>query len=273
MPLLKCGNWVLEGKSSSAVATYIRIKELDLIFDLGRCPMRFIGTNHVFISHFHLDHYFGLPIYISQRWLADMPAGNICVPLDGYKQLRDILNKISALDRSRNWGYQLTPVKVGDSLRFRQNLIAHVLPGNHSVPAVSYLICEIRKKLKPEYSHLSEKEIITLKRSGTEITNEVQLPIVAYLGDTRGISIDSHPLLRKCQLLICECTFITPEHRERAKKTKHIHLDMVPSLLEEFESEHVVLNHFSRRYTPELIRQEVYKRLPNSEHSRVQLFL
>ncbi len=273
MPLLQCGNWILEGKSSSAVATYIRIKELDLIFDLGRCPMRFIGTNHVFISHFHLDHYFGLPIYISQRWLAGLPPGEIYVPLNGYKQLRSILNKISTLDGGRNWGYQLSPIEVGDSIPFRKNLVAHILPGNHSVPAVSFLICEIRNKLKSEYKNLTNREIVALKNTGVEITNEVQLPIVAYLGDTRGISIESHPLLKQCKLLICECTFITPEHRERAKKTKHLHLDMIPTLLEEFESEYVVLNHFSRRYTSELIRHEVYKRLPASEHSRVHLLI
>lgn len=273
MLLLKCGNWILDGKSSSAVATYIRVKELDLIFDLGRCPMRFIGTNHVFISHFHLDHYFGLPIYISQRWLAGMPPGNIYVPSSGLKQLKNILERISALDTGRSWGYQITPVEAGNSFPFRQNLIAHILPGNHSVPAVSYLICEVRKKLKPEYHDLSGKELVKIKNSGVEITNEVQLPLVAYLGDTRGITLDTHPLLRQCQLLICECTFIMPEHRERAKKTKHIHLDMLPSLIEQFESEYIVLNHFSRRYTPELIREEVYKQLPVSEHSRVHLFI
>ncbi len=273
MPVLRCGNWVIEGKSSSAVATYIRIKELDLIFDLGRCPMRFIGTNHVFISHFHLDHYFGIPIYISQRWLVGIPAGNIYVPLPGYKQLRNILNRISSLDGGKNWRYQLTPVETGDSIPFRKNLIAHVLPGNHSVPAVSYLICEKRKKLKSEYHNLSETEIIQLKRSGVEITYEVQLPLVAYFGDTHGISIDSHPLLKQCKLLICECTFIAPEHLDRAKKTQHLHLDMLPGLFKHFESEHIILNHFSRRYTPEYIQHEVYKRLPKSEHSRVQLFL
>ncbi len=273
MSSLKFGNWILEGKSSSAVATYIRIKQLDLIFDLGRCPMRFIGTNHVFISHFHLDHYFGLPIYISQRWLAGMPAGNVCIPSTGFKQLKNILDRISALDNGRSWGYQITPVEAGDSISFRQNLIAHVLPGNHSVPAVSYLICEVRKKLKPEYHHLSGKEIVALKDAGVNITTEVQLPLVAYLGDTRGIPLDSHPLLKQCKVLICECTFITPEHRERAKKTKHIHLEMLPKFLEQFESEYIVLNHFSRRYTPELIREEVYKQLPTSEHSRVHLFI
>ena len=273
MPLLQCGNWILEGKSSSAVATYIRIKELDLIFDLGRCPMNFIGTNHVFISHFHLDHYFGLPIYISQRWLAGMQPGHIYVPATGFKQLKHILNKLSELDAGKGWNYHIIPVETGDAIPFRRNLIAHILPGNHSVPAVSYLICEIRNKLKEEYRDLSGKEIVELKKSGTQITKEVQLPLVAYLGDTRGISSDTHPLLHQCKLLICECTFITPDHRERAKKTKHFHLDMLPAFLEQFESEYIVLNHFSRRYTPDLIREVVYNQLPSSEHSRVSLFI
>lgn len=235
--------------------------------------MHFIGTNNVFISHFHLDHYFGLPIYISQRWLAGMPPGNIHVPANGFKQLQNILDRISALDSSKNWSYQLTPVQVGDAIPFRRNLIAHILPSEHNVPAVSYLICEVRKKLKPEYRNLPGSDIEALKHAGVEITREVQLPLMAYLGDTCRIPLDAHPLLKQCNLLICECTFVTPEHQERAKRTMHLHLDMLPPLLAQFESEHIVLMHFSRRYTPELIQRQVFKRLPASEHSRVQLFL
>lgn len=273
MALLHCGNLTLEGKSSSAVATYVRVKELDLVFDLGRCPMNFIGTSNVFISHFHLDHYFGLPIYISQRWLSGIPPGNIYVPWSGAKQLMHILDKISALDTGRSWAYQITPVRVGDSLPFRQNLVAHVLPSEHSVPSVSYLICEVRQKLKPEFQHLAGHEIAALKKSGTVVTAEVQLPLIAYLGDTRRIPIDAHPLLKQCKVVVCECTFILPEHRVRAKRTMHLHLEMLPEMLEPLESEHIVLTHFSRRYTPELIRKRVFSHLPAKERSRVQLFL
>ena len=273
MALLHCDNLTLDGKSSSAVATYIRVKELDLVFDLGRCPMNFIGIGNVFISHFHLDHYFGLPIYISQRWLSGIPPGNIYVPWRGSKQLMQILDRIAALDTGRGWAYQITPVRVGEAIPFRQNLVAHVLPGNHSVPAVSYLICEVRKKLKPEFQHLSGPDIAALKQSGVEITTEIQLPLVAYLGDTRSIPIDAHPLLRQCKVLICECTFILPEHRTRAKRTMHLHLEMLPQMLADIESEHIVLTHFSRRYTPELIEKKVYNYLPESERSRVKLFL
>ncbi len=273
MVLLRCGNLTFEGKSSSAVATYIRVKELDLIFDLGRCPMNFIGINNVFISHFHLDHYFGLPIYISQRWLSDIPPGNIYVPSRGFKSLTQILDRISALDMGRRWVYKIMPVHVGDAIPFRRNLVAHILPGNHSVPSVSYLICEVRKKLKPEFHELPGHDIAALRQSGVEVTSEVELPLVAYLGDTRSIPIHAHPLLKKCKVLICECTFVLPEHRVRAKKTMHLHLDMFLPMLAEFESEYVVLNHFSRRYTPELIRQTILSRLPASECSRVKLFL
>ena len=273
MALLHCGNLTLEGKSSSAVATYIRVKELDLVFDLGRCPMSFIGVGNVFISHFHLDHYWGLPIYISHRLLSGIPPGNIYVPSRRSKQFMQIVDMISALDMGGSWAYQINLVEAGEAIRFRQNLIAHILPGDHRVPSVSYLICEIRKKLKPEFQHLSGRDIAALKHSGVEITSEVQLPLIAYLGDTRSIPIDAHPLLKQCKVLICECTFILPEHRSRAKKTMHLHLEMLPPLLAEIESEHIVLMHFSRRYTPELIRQTVYNYLPPQERSRVQLFL
>ena len=274
MALLHCGDLTLEGKSSSAFATYVRVKELDLVFDLGRCPMHFIGTGNVFISHFHLDHYLGLFVYISQRWLSGIPPGNIYVPMESSEQIMNIVDRIAALDTGgRSWAYQVTPVQAGDAIPFRQNLVAHILPGNHRVPAVSYLICEVRKKLKQEFQHLSGPDIAAVKQSGIEVTTEVQLPLVAYLGDTRSIPIDAHPLLKQCKVLICECTFILPEHRNRAKKTMHLHLEMLPRILADIESEHIVLTHFSRRYTPELIRQRVYNYLPPEERSRVQLFL
>ena len=273
MALLRCDNLTIEGKSSPAVATYLRVKELDLIFDLGRCPMRFIGTGHVFISHFHLDHYFGLPIYISQRWLAGIPPGEIYVPGEGIDELQRILNQIALLDCGKVWDYHLTAVQAGDAIPFRRNLVAHVLPGDHGVPAVGYLICETRDKLKPEFHNLPGTEIAQLRGAGIEITNRIELPFIAYLGDTHSIPLSSHPLLKQCQVLICECTFLTPEHREYARRTRHLHLDTLPTLLESFESKHIVLTHFSRRYTPDCIQERVNSVLSPGDRLRVQLLI
>jgi ribonuclease Z len=235
--------------------------------------MRFIGTGHVFISHFHLDHYFGLPIYISQRWLAGIPPGEICVPKEGSDQLRHILDGIAVLDCGRVWDYHLTGVEAGDAIPFRRNLMAHVLPGDHGVPAVGYLICETRDKLKPEFHNLPGIEIAQLRTAGVEITNRIELPLIAYLGDTHSIPLSSHPLLNQCKVLICECTFLMPEHREHASKTMHLHLDTLPTLLESFESEHIILTHFSRRYLPEHIHKQINSVLSPADRSRVQLLV
>ena len=273
MVSLHCGNLAIEGESSSAVATYLRVKELDLIFDLGRCPMSFIGTGHVFISHFHLDHYFGIPIYVSQRWLNGIPPGKIYVPQEGADQLRDLIERISLLDCGKVWDYHLTPVEAGDVLPFRENLVAHALPLDHRVPSVGYLVCERREKLKPEFFGLSGHEIVKLKQSGVAVTNQVELPLIAYLGDTRTVPIDAHPLLKQCKVLLCECTFLLPEHRDRAAQTMHLHLDTLPALLEMFDSEHIVLTHFSRRYPPDMIRKRINAVLSSQDRLRIQLLI
>ena len=150
---LNCGNLTIEGKSIGGLATYLRVKELDLIFDLGRCPISFIGTNHVFITHFHLDHYFGLPIYVSQRWLSNIPPGEIFVPEEGIKQLQNILDSIAKLDSQQIWNYHLIPVKIGDRIPFRRNLIVHAIAVNHTIPAIGYLVCEIRDKHPPNLNY------------------------------------------------------------------------------------------------------------------------
>ena len=270
---LKCDDLTIEGQSLSGVCTYFRVGELDLIFDLGRCPIDFIGTNHVFISHFHLDHYFGLPIYISQRWMANISPGKIFVPADGVEQISQILDQISKLDCNSLWNNQLTPVKPNDRIEFRNNLVAYVLPLTHRVTSVGYLICEVRKKLKPEFHHLAGLEIAELKSSGVVVTHKVEIPKVVYLGDTNTIPLDSHPLLMESPILISECTFILPEDQPKAIDTMHLHIDQIAEIMPKLKSRHVVLTHFSRRYNSATIRQTIATRFSESDQERLKLII
>ena len=171
------------------------------------------------------------------------------------------------------WDYRLTPVQAGDKIPFRENLVAHVLPLDHRVPSVGYLVCEIREKLKPEFFGVPGPEIARLRRDGVNVTNRVELPLIAYLGDTRTVPADFHPLLKQSQVLICECTFLLPEHRERAAQTMHLHLDTLPALLQMFESQHIILTHFSRRYLPEMIQKKIHAMLSPEDRSRVKLLI
>ncbi len=53
--------------------------------------------------------------------------------------------------------------------------------------------------------------------------------------------------VRKSQIVIAECTFIEPDHKDRARIGKHLHLDDVAEWLPVLECEKLVLVHLSRR--------------------------
>ena len=84
----------------------------------------------------------------------------------------------------------------------------------------------LRHKLKPEYQGLAGEQIRDIRLSGQEVTEEQRKPILAYLGDTAPPSLDNCPAMYEARILICEMTFVSPEHRkDKIHKFGHMHLD------------------------------------------------
>ena len=54
----------------------------------------------------------------------------------------------------------------------------------HTCPAVGYTIVEKRTKLKDEYRELPQEKLRELKERGEEIVRHLEVPLIAYLGDT-----------------------------------------------------------------------------------------
>lgn len=82
----------------------------------------------------------------------------------------------------------------------------------HPVPSQGYVVYSTKEKLKPEHAGLSGKEIGELRKSGVKVTDTVEVPEVAFTGDTTADWIDSEdPVAQdalRAKLLICECTFV-----------------------------------------------------------------
>ncbi|MCA9134228.1 MAG: metal-dependent hydrolase [Planctomycetales bacterium] len=263
----------IEGYSRAAVQSYWRIPELRLGFDLGAQPWDFMGTATWAISHGHLDHIAGLPVYIARRRMMKMEAPTIYLPSHIVPGVEAMLRTVSRLDRGR-LPCNLVPVEAGQEIELSRELVMTVHRTTHTVPSVGYLVWERRHKLKPEYQSLSGSEIRDLRLGGVQVTAEVRMPLLAYTGDTSPAGLDNNPEMLQAQVLITEMTFVAPKHRkEKIHKHGHMHLDDFVARQAAFENELVIVGHFSVRYNAKQVLRAIEKKLPGLLDGRLKAWI
>jgi ribonuclease Z len=265
----------VEGYSRAAVQTYWRIPELKLGFDLGAQPWSFMATPTWFVSHAHLDHIAALPVYVARRRMMKMEPPTIYLPAEIIEGVEALLRAFQRLDRGR-MPAQLVGLTPGQEVELSRELVVRTFATPHTVPSLGFLVYERRKKLKPEYHHLAGKgeEIRDLRLSGVEVSAEIRLPRVAYLGDTAPRGLDACPDVYRAQILILEMTFVAPGERpEKIHKYGHTHLDDILGRADRFENEVIIASHFSTRMHSDQIQRIVERRLPDSLQGRLKIWL
>ncbi len=263
----------IEGYSRAAVQTYWRIPELKLGFDLGAQPWSFMGTDTWFISHTHLDHIAALPVYVARRRMMKMPPPTIYLPENAVDPIDHMLQSFQRLDRGR-LPCELVGVKAGDEIELSRELVVTAVATKHTIPSLGYVVWERRKKLKPEFAGLSGPELRDLRLAGTEISQELRYPKLAFLGDSAPAGLDNCPDMYKAEVLIMEITFLQPEHRkDKIHKMGHIHLDDVIARRDKFENELIIASHFSTRYNTRQIRRLVDQYMPDKLDGRLELWV
>lgn len=262
----------LEGYSRAAVQTYWRVPELKLGFDLGGSPWSFIGTNTFFVSHSHLDHMAALPVYVARRRMMRMEPPTIYLPKEIVDPTQRMLRAWQRLDRGRML-CNLVGLEDQQEIELSREHVATAFRTTHTVPSLGYVVWDRRKKLKPELRGLPQDEIRDLRLAGTDVTEEIRVPLVCYTGDTAPPGLDGFPPVYEAKILITELTFYRPEHRkEKIHKFGHMHLDDFIDRAEKFQNELIVVTHFSTRYHARQIQKAVERRLPESLKHRVHLW-
>ena len=263
----------IEGYSRAAVQSYWRIPELKLGFDLGGSPWSFTGLPTIFVTHGHLDHLAAIPAYVARRRMMRMEPPKIYLPEEVVDTVQRILQLWQRLDRGRML-CELIGLKAGDEVDHSREHVVTTFATKHTVPSIGYVVWDRRKKLKPEFLGLSGNEIRDLKLAGTDITEEVRVPLVCYTGDTAPEGLDNCPAAYTAQVLITEVTFFRPEHRkEKIHKFGHMHLDDIIERAERFQNELIIAAHFSTRYEDRQIRTGIEQRLPESLRSKMMLWM
>jgi ribonuclease Z len=263
----------IEGYSRAAVQSYWRVQELKLGFDMGAQPWSFMSTPTWFVTHTHLDHIAALPVLVARRRMMKMEPPTIYMPAEAVEGVEMLLRAMQRLDRGR-MPVNLIGLKPDEEVEISRELVVKAFATKHTIPSLGYLVWERRKKLKPEYQSLSGNQIRDLRLSGVEVSAEIRLPKVAYLGDTAPAGLDAFPETYRAQILIMELTFVAPNERASLiRKFGHTHLDDLLERADLFENEVIITSHFSTRLHADQIQRIVEKRLPDSLRGRVKIWL
>jgi ribonuclease Z len=267
------GNLTVEGFSRAAVQTYWRIPELKIGFDVGAQPWIFMGLPRLCLSHTHMDHILSLPAYVARRRMMKMEPPVIYLPAEAVGNVKNLLTAYSRLDYG-GLPCELVGVVAGNEFEISRELVISVVPTFHSIPSVGYIVWERRKKLKDEYLTLTSDEIRELALSGVEVSRELRMPKVAYLGDSTARALDETPTMYDAEILIMEMSFVAKRHQsDKIRKYGHIHLDDIVKRQRKFKNKAVILSHFSARYADKEIGETVSRRIPDMLDGRLILWL
>ncbi len=263
--------------SRSATAVLVRRGGDRLLFDCGEGTQRQLmrsvvglpDLEQIFITHFHADHYLGLPGMLKTFALRQR---ELPLTVYGPPGLRELYGSLGRVFGRLPYPVETVEVRAGEVLE-RDGYRVLVYPVHHGVSAVGYAVVEDPRPGRfdleaadalgvpngPERGALQRGESITLD-DGRVLTPD------AVLGEARrGRRIvlpgDTAPaetvrlLAEGADVLVHEATF-GEEERVRAGETSHSTAVQAAEIARDAGVQLLALTHISTRYFgPELARE------------------
>jgi len=303
----------LEGVSVGGQETCLVFPQLKLAFDAGRCPQRCVYADTMCVTHTHMDHVGGAGFYVATRQLISLPPPTLVLPAERVRAFEAFMDAMRELDGSDmphrtvamkplsaaagpssssslsgeegggegegEEGEPQTPPEWCAEHRIGKTLVVRAFRTTHPVPSQGYVAYSRKEKLLDEFRHLGGAEIGERRRRGERVTRTVEVPEVAFTGDTTAEWIDravrgedsvAADALR-AKVLCCECTFVDDRASpEDARRYGHTHLDELVDRAGAFERcEAVLLMHFSARYKAHQVREALDAKLPGGLREKV----
>lgn len=236
---------------------------------LRRQKLKFSRLNHIFISHLHGDHCFGLMGLMSTFGMLGRTA-KLHIYSPGHDLERLLRPQLDYFCGGMSYEvvFHSLDAKKSDVVYEDRSLRVSTLPLRHRVPCCGYLFQE-----KPPLPHIRRDMIDFLKipfydinriKEGADWTDdegrvwtneqlvvphEAQGRSYAYCSDTiYRPQLVEH--LRGVDLLFHEATF-TEDAIKRAKETYHSTARQAATIAKEAEVKRLVIGHFSARYDDE----------------------
>ncbi|PCJ93241.1 MAG: ribonuclease Z [Flavobacteriaceae bacterium] len=247
---------------------------------LRKHKVKFSRINHIFISHLHGDHFFGLPGLISTfRLLGREKEMHIYGP-KGIKEAITLLLKLGDSWTNYHLYFHELISKESELIFEDEKVTVHTIPLTHRVYTNGFLF---REKLddrklnikavekygidKSQYRNIKKGKNVVMDNGdifpNKKLTFDPPKPkSYAYCSDTAYMP-SIVPQIEGVDVLYHESTFLESE-KHLAAKTKHATAKEAASIAKEANVGQLLLGHYSTRYkTIDLFKEEAQEIFSN----------
>ncbi|MFY0603470.1 MAG: ribonuclease Z [Flavobacteriaceae bacterium] len=254
-------------------AQYLEINNRHFLIDCGEGTQRqmrkhkvgFSKINHIFISHLHGDHFFGLIGLISTFGILNRERELHIYGPTGIKEVTQLQLKVSKTYSNFNLVFHELTSKESELIFEDEKVIVHTIPLNHRVYTNGFLFSEkkgLRKLNIDAIKHIKEIDTCDYQSlkvgkdfalsNGEVISNDIltfnppKPKSYAFCSDT-SFKPDIVPIIENVELLYHEATFLT-DREDLAKKTKHSTAKQAAEIAKMANVKSLVIGHYSSRY-------------------------
>lgn len=259
--------------NSAPTAQFLEMEERHFLIDCGegtqvqlrKAKARFSKINHIFISHLHGDHCFGLPgLIASFRLLGRETPLHIYGP-KGIKEMLETVFRLTETHKGFEVVYHELDKNYSEKIFEDHRVEVFTIPLNHRIYCNGYLFRE-----KPKERHLNMQEISKYPEietcdyhnlklgkdfvlsDGYILKNEVltkepaKSVSYAFCSDTRYFE-SIVPVIENVDVLYHEATFLH-DLKEMADYTGHTTALEAARIARKANVGKLILGHFSNRY-------------------------
>lgn len=252
------GRWKANGFSVGSKVSFLAVPALDLILDVGWAVDAMRPLTRCFVSHLHIDHALGLPVWLGWHQSDDPDAE----PPKVYVRA-DVVDRAKALiagfEAAQDWPLrcELIGLREGDSVRLDETRRFEVFETPHYLPTMGLTVHERRRRLTAAFQGADKDRIRAAIAAGEEVYEWPEVPILSYTSDTTPELFERRPDLLDSEVLVTECTYLDgvlewdPDDDSHAgeKRATHCHVRPLARALRGFRGQHLVLGHLNAKYT------------------------
>lgn len=247
---------------------------------LRKSKLKFSRINHIFISHLHGDHFYGLIGLISTFMLLNRESDLTVYGPKGIKEIILLQLRASGSFTGYNLYFHELESKQSEIIFEDEQVVVKTIPLSHRVYTNGFLFQEKNKERKLNIERIEAYQIDKLYfnkiKYGGDITLDdgrvipnAELSFDPQTAKSYAFCSDTQydesiiPIIQNADLLYHESTFLESESH-LSEKTMHSTAKQAATIAQKAHVKQLLLGHYSTRYgNIELFREEAMTIFPN----------